>query len=120
VSGSPGALIFVEAPPGSTTVTLERVQPPTGTCAIGTSAAASIRTSSWPSGPPKGMTARDSMPNARSARVTFTPLPPGSMRTVSARFTPPRRSRSTSRVRSRLGLSVSVTIMRAPPGSRRG
>ena len=68
-----------------------------------------------PPSPPHGSTARDGTPLASSARDTLTPLPPGSSRAGVARMTSPRASPSTSMVRSRLGLRVTVTIMRAPP-----
>src|SRR5262249_13597705 len=63
------------------------------------------------------MTACPGTPLASSARLTLTPLPPGSSRAVAARMTEPRLRSSISIDRSRLGLSVSVMIMTMP---RRG
>ena len=114
-NSGPGSFTLVVPPVGSTMAMFVRVVPAMGTASKGTLAFCSRRASSSPSGPPNGSTARAGWPLRIRAWATFTPLPPGSMRLLAARFTSPGSRFSTSTVRSMLGFGVRVTIMRGPP-----
>src|SRR4029453_12611506 len=106
----PGSLILVTVPSGSTRLTLLRTSPRIGTEMWSRSSARSIASRRAPSGPPAGSTARVWWALPCSASETLTPLPLASCQLRSQRSTAPRRRSLTAKVRSTLGLGVTVTI----------
>ena len=110
----PGSFSVVIVPSGSATGRLERVRPLTATSRVSTPASSKRALNSAPSAPPTGSTAMLAMPLWASARVRLTPLPPGWSTGDDVRSTAPRSRRSTSTVRSRLGLRVTETITPSP------
>ncbi len=88
VTTGPGSLSWVVSPvDSSTTATVRRVAPPTGTSASVTEVSwASSERSASPVPPPAKPVATARWPSAVSTRATFRPLPPGRSETSVTRF----------------------------------